>query len=96
MQNKIKDFLETLGINITLAIAGFIGSLIWATTTDDKSIKKGLIGIFSGTFCANYITPLVIDVFNLGEESQFGVAFVLGYTGLKGVERLADKYFKKK
>ena len=96
MHKSFKDFLETIGINLTLAIAGFIGSLLWVSTENQKNFKFSLLGIISGTLSANYLTPLVIESFGLGDKSQFGVAFILGYFGLKGMEKIASKYLDKK
>lgn len=96
MHKSIKEFLETIGINITLSIAGFIGSLIWVSTENQKDFKFSLVGIISGTLSANYLTPLVIESFALGDKTQFGVAFILGYFGLKGMEKVSAKYLVKK
>ena len=96
MNKGFREFLETIGINITLVLAGLIGSLIMVSGDSAKNIKSSLLGIASGTLLANYVTPLVVESLGLGDKSQFGIAFLLGYFGLKGVEKFAGKYFDKK
>ena len=58
-------------------------------------IKATLLGVASGTLSANYLTPLVVGMLNLEGKAQYGIAFLLGYFGLRGVEELAHKYIKK-
>ena len=44
---------------------------------------------------ANYLTPVLIEWFNLEGSSQYGTAFIVGFGGLKLVEALYDKFFNK-
>lgn len=94
--NKIKDFLEIIGINLTMVFGGFVGSVIMVKSQNEMDFKSQLLTITSGTLCANFMTPIFIDLFNLGESSQFGIAFILGYLGLKGMEKIVSKYISKK
>ncbi len=88
---KIVDWLTSLGIDITLMIAGMFGSLLMISKRSAYNIKASLIGIASGTLAANYLTVVAIEIFELEGRSQYGVAFLLGYFGLKGVETLINK-----
>lgn len=93
---KFQDWLTSIGIDITLMMAGMFGSLIMISKRSAYNIKASLIGVASGTLAANYLTQVAIDVFSLEGKSQYGVAFLLGYFGLKGVETLIDKITKHK
>lgn len=85
--------LSEIGINIGLMIGGFFGSLI--TIKKKRSIKEQLLSIITGTMSANYLTPVLIEWFNLEGSSQYGTAFIVGFGGLKLVEALYDKFFNK-
>lgn len=91
---KFHDWLTTLGIDITLMLAGMFGSLIMVSKKSAYNIKASLLGVASGTLAANYLTQVAIELFELEGRSQYGVAFLLGYFGLKGVETLFEKITK--
>lgn len=94
MSMRFNNWLESIGIDITLMFAGMIGSILMTTRRSFNSLKSTLIGIASGTLSANYLTQVVIEIFDLEGRSQYGVAFLLGYFGLKGVEKFIEKYHK--
>lgn len=91
---KFYDWLTSLGIDITLMLAGMFGSLLMISKKSAYNIKASLIGVASGTLAANYLTIVAIEIFDLEGRSQYGVAFLLGYFGLKGVETLIQKITK--
>ena len=93
--NSVKDILHSIGIDITLMVTGLFGSLLMVSKNSANDIKTTIIGVASGTLSANYLTGLVIDTVGLEGKAQYGVAFLLGYFGLKGVEQLAAKFIKK-
>ncbi len=74
--------------------AGMAGSVLMATKRQKQNIKASVLGIVSGTLSANYLTQVAIEVFELEGRSQYGVAFLLGYFGLKGVEKFVEKFSK--
>lgn len=87
--------LEELGINIGLSIAGFFGSIFFIGKTDD--IRSTLVAMFGGVASANYLTPVVCDWFGIEKiNHQFSVAFLLGFMGLRGVEKIAQRVFQHK
>lgn len=88
------DFLKDVGIDIGLAISGFFGSLL--TVGRHRDWKTATIAILSGMGSATYLTPLVIDLMPSATSSQYAVAFVLGFLGLRGVELITDKLFPEK
>lgn len=95
---KITNFLDNFGIHISLIIAGVFGSLL---SLEDK---QGLnawqrVGVFiSGGAIANYLTPLLIDWLDVNDSVRFGMAFILGFSGLKGLKfiilKIKGRYHK--
>ena len=87
--------LEELGINLGLSVAGFFGSFFFIEK--GKDLKETLVAMCGGVASANYLTPVVCDWFGILKiNHQFSVAFLLGFMGLKGVERIAHKLFNQK
>ena len=87
--------LEELGINLGLSVAGFFGSFFFIEK--GKDLKETLVAMFGGVASANYLTPVVCDWFGILKiNHQFSVAFLLGFMGLTGVERIAHKLFNQK
>lgn len=91
----IKEYLIQIGVDVSVAVSGFAGSVIMLSKTSSKNIKTTFFGILSGTLAANYITPVVVELVGLNDKSKFGVAFMLGYIGLKGIEAIFNKYVLK-
>lgn len=88
------DFLEKIGIKIVLFIAGFVGGLNSVDRQKNTSIWTKIISLISGGFSANYLTPVVGDWMNLKESTLYGVAFLVGYGGLKFVELIYNRFSK--
>lgn len=93
----MKDFLQELGINIGLSVAGLFGSLIMVGNRSAYELKKTLFSILAGVCAANYLTPLVTEVLKTLDayNYQFALAFLMGYLGLRGIEMISDKVIKK-
>lgn len=92
----MKEFLMGIGINVGLAVSGFFGSLLLVGQQKEQNLKEQIVSILGGTMSANYLTPIAIDTFNLNSESlHYGVAFVIGFGGLKVVEYFYNKWFSK-
>lgn len=93
----MKTFLDEIGINIMQSIAGLFGSLLLLGKGSAKNIKQTFFAIITGVASANYITPVVCSALSISDTNyQNGVAFILGFLGLKGVEAVAKKFFKEK
>ena len=91
----MKQFLQEIGINIALIVAGFFGSLIMVSKKSTDNIKATLTSIGAGVASANYLTPLVIDLLKIEKQTYtLGIAFILGFLGLKGVEYVTSKILK--
>jgi len=93
----MKTFFDEIGINIMQSVAGLFGSLLFLGKEGAKNIKQSLFAIITGTASANYLTPVVIE-FTKIENTKYenGIAFILGFLGLKGVEAISKKFFKEK
>ena len=92
----MKEFLLGIGINIGLAVSGFFGSLLLVGQQKEQNLREQIISVIGGTMSANYLTPVAIDFFNLDSESlHYGVAFIIGFGGLKVVEYFYNKWFNK-
>lgn len=91
----IKEFLASLGIQISLLVAGFAGGLVSINKDRQLSVWGKITVIISGGFIATYITPLFFLLFKFEDErAKYGVAFVIGYMGLKAIELLVEKFTK--
>jgi hypothetical protein len=91
----IKEFLQEVGINIGISVAGLFGSLLLIGKTATSNLKTTFFSIISGVASANYITPIVVDIVRVDEKYQMSIAFILGFIGLKGVELISNKFLKK-
>jgi hypothetical protein len=89
------EILKDIGINVGLIVAGFFGSLLMLGKNSTENLKSTLISIITGVASANYLTPLVIDMFKVERQTYtLSIAFILGFLGLKGVEYITSKFIK--
>ena len=62
-----------------------------------KNLKQTFFSIITGVASANYLTPVVIETANINNMNYSnGIAFILGFIGLKGVESISKRMFKEK
>jgi hypothetical protein len=93
----MKTFLDDIGINIMQSVAGMVGSLLFVGKEGAKNIKQTFFSIITGTASANYLTPIVIELIKVeNTKMENGIAFILGFIGLKGVEAISKRFFKDK
>lgn len=91
----MKEFLMSIGINVSLAVSGFFGSLLLVGKEKKQNLRQQILSVVGGTMCANYLTPLVMDIVKFNNDSfQYSTAFVIGFGGLKVVEYFYNKWFK--
>lgn len=91
----MREFLEEIGINIGLSVAGFFGSLLMLGKASAFDLRMTFTSIIAGVAAANYLTPIVVDILRLGDsEYVLSIAFLIGFMGLKGVELISNKLFK--
>ena len=91
----IKEFLREFGLDLATIMAGFGGALASITKEKELTIGQRVITVVVGGLVAGYMTPILGRMINMGEEVRYGLGFVLGYTGLRGVEWIINKWFKK-
>jgi len=94
MQNDPQDisnaesFLHKYGIDIGFIVSGFFGALLLASKNKGQRISASIAAILAGTACANYLTPVILNMLpeNIKTNGKYAVAFMMGYMGLKGLE----------
>lgn len=90
----MKDLFEEFGINISLLLAGFFGSLL-LVKKEGGGWKQSLMTLLTGAFAASYLTPLMLEPINVTNENVMtGVGFLVGFGGLKIAQTLLSKYLK--
>ncbi len=85
--------MKEIGITISFLISGLFGAILMASKNTQTSIRSTILSIFGGMAAANYLTPIMIELLNLKEAKlQNGLAFIVGFLGLKLVEILSNKF----
>ena len=85
--------MKDIGITISFLISGLFGAILMASKNTQTSVKSTILSIFGGMAAANYLTPIMTDLLNLKEAKlQNGLAFIVGFLGLKLVEVLSNKF----
>lgn len=79
----MSNFLEEHGIHLGLIMAGLSGAFLSISVNNKLSPWQKVVVVLSGAATANYLTPLVLKYINLGDETQYGLAFLVGFSGLK-------------
>lgn len=79
---NLKDF----GIDVLLVIAGVAGGIAFLPKNTTQTRLQKFTSVVSGGFAANYLTPLFGRLLNLHSDTYYGLAFIIGYGGLKSVE----------
>ena len=84
--------LKQYGIDIGLLVSGLFGAILLTSKNSAKNLAKTLSSLIGGAASANYITPIVISITKLDESHyHYGIAFLLGFLGLKGIEYFSSK-----
>jgi hypothetical protein len=92
--DELTKFLEDHGIHIGLIMAGLSGAFLSISVNSNLTPWQKLVVVLSGSATANYLTPLVLKYVNLGDSTQYGLAFLVGFSGLKFVEWMIVKITK--
>jgi hypothetical protein len=84
--------LKDYGIDIGLLISGLFGSILLTSKNSAKNLGRTVSSLIGGAASANYITPIVISIAKLDDHHyHYGIAFLLGFLGLKGIEYFSNK-----
>lgn len=89
------EFLEFIGINLSIFIVGLIGAVFMAGNQKGMKPWERIFTVFGGAFTANYMTPVVQDYIDISDKLIFGVGFILGYSGLKSLEIIIRRFHSK-
>lgn len=87
-QINLKDY----GIDVGLLISGLFGSILLTSKHSAMNLARTVSCLIGGAASANYLTPIVINITKLDETHyHYGIAFLLGFLGLKGIEFFSEK-----
>lgn len=86
--NSLKEY----GIDVGLLVSGLFGAILLTSKGSAMNLPRTISSLIGGAASANYITPIVVNLAKLDNTHyHYGIAFLLGFLGLKGIE-----YFSKK
>lgn len=79
--------LKSYGIDVGLLISGLFGAILLTSKGSAMNLARTVYSLVGGAASANYITPVVVSLAKLDDTHfHYGIAFLLGFLGLKGVE----------
>lgn len=86
-----------MGIEVGLLISGFFGALMMVSRDATRRLGSTVASLLAGTACANYLTPVVLNLLPEAVRGQgkYACAFVMGFMGLKGLEMIIERFVKK-
>lgn len=88
--------IEKIGISLSFLISGLFGAILMASKSAKGNIKSAIVSVIGGMASANYLTPVLIDMLKLEETKlQNGLAFIIGFLGLRLVEIVSEKFLNK-
>lgn len=89
--------LKNIGIDVGLLISGLFGAILLLSKNAAEDLKTTILSLVGGAASANYMTPIILDTFKINTpNANYGIAFLLGFLGLKGVELATEKIFGKR
>lgn len=84
--------LKDYGIDVGLLVSGLFGAILLTSKGSAMNLTRTVSSLIGGAASANYITPIVMNMANLDNSHyQYGIAFLLGFLGLRGVEHVGKK-----
>lgn len=88
-----ENLLQEVGINAGLVVSGLFGSLLTIKKGASARLGSIAVSISTGVGSANYLTPVVVDSLSIDNQNlTFGIAFILGFLGLSGIEYAIKKF----
>lgn len=91
----VGKWLDDIGVSFGLMIAGFFGTLLSLEDREGLNTWEKITVFISGGAISTYITPIFVDWFSLNDSIKYGVGFMLGFSGLKGM-KIIILYIKKR
>ncbi len=92
---NILELLKHIGIESETFIAGASGAIVFLTNSNEMTKGQKFLTVLAGGLSANYLTPLVATWLNIDNRALYGIAFILGYSGMKSVEAIMKVFFNK-
>jgi hypothetical protein len=84
--------LKDYGIDVGLLISGLFGAILLTSKGSAMNLTRTVSSLIGGAASANYITPIVVNLAKLDDTHyNYGIAFLLGFLGLKGIEYFSSK-----
>lgn len=84
--------LKEYGIDLGLLISGLFGAILLTSKESAMNLARTVSSLVGGAASANYITPVVVNLAKLDDTHyHYGIAFLLGFLGLKGIEHFSSK-----
>lgn len=84
--------LKSYGIDVGLLISGLFGAILLTSKGSAMNLTRTISSLIGGAASANYITPIVVAIAKLDDTHfHYGIAFLLGFLGLKGIEYFSAK-----
>jgi hypothetical protein len=84
--------LKEYGIDVGLLISGLFGAILLTSKGSAMNLTRTVSSLVGGAASANYITPIVVNMAKLDDTHyHYGIAFLLGFLGLKGIEYFSSK-----
>ncbi|MFP9114936.1 hypothetical protein ACLI1A_13450 [Flavobacterium sp. RHBU_3] len=84
--SSFTGLLKYFGLEAPFIIAGLAGGITFISKNSSLSKWQKFLSVVSGGFAANYLTPIVAEWMDLTDKVLYGIAFLLGYGGLKSIE----------
>ena len=87
--------LEIPGIKLGLALAGLAGGVVSLSYIKPLTKWQAFLAVFTGAVSAAYITPLIVNYFNLSSTGEHGAAFLIGLVAMNlipGIIKLSDRF----
>lgn len=88
--------LQKYGIQIGFLFSGLFGAILMATKAAKTDVKSVVLSLVGGMASANFLTPVLVDTLNITNvKHQNGIAFIVGFLGLKLVEIVSEMMLEK-
>lgn len=92
---EVLKWFKSIGFELGLILAGLAGAFVNLTKSKKLTFVERVVVVVSGGLTANYLTPVLLNFLDANNSIKYGLAFILGYMGLKAVEYLIDFMHKK-